>query len=112
MNRKCTCHHCTTPAAAAELAEPQPIDLPAEPAPIRVHTADCAPFDCTLHPDGTLTAVFGGEVRRNFLTLAEMRERNWARAFIEFHPAPLVGEHVPELVDEAVQDGLIPVPSS
>lgn len=109
MSGRCGCRHCTasSPAAVVELAEPQPIVLPDVPMPIRVHTADRTPFDCTLHPDGTLTAVFGGEVRRNFLSFADMRERGWAHARIEFNPPPLPDEPEPEPAVEAVQDALL-----
>lgn len=96
-------HWKTTPAPAGD-PRPEPIALPAEPTPIRVHTDGLPPFDCTLHPDGTLTAVVGGEVRRNFMSFAEMRERNWTRSRIEFHPGPLDTE--PETT-AAVQDALL-----
>jgi len=112
MNRKYTCRHCTTPAAVVETpAVPERIDLPAVPTPIRVHTPDLPPFDCTLHPDGTLTAVLGGELRRNFMTFGEMRERNWATAHIEFAPAPLAEEPEPEPSAEAVQEPLALIPA-
>lgn len=108
MNRRpCTCRYCTAPAAVEEQPEPEPIQLPAAPTPIRVHQPDRPPFDCTLHPDGTLTAILGGEHRRNFFTLAEMLERNWAEAHFEFNPAPLAEAAEPEPVAEAVQEALI-----
>lgn len=112
MSGPCDCRHCqpTTPAAVAP-AVPEAIELPAEPTPIRVHTADFPPFDCTLHPDGTLTAVLGGELRRNFMTFADMRERAWATARIESGPPPLDVEPEPERVPaqpEPVQ-GVIPL---
>ena len=81
--------------------------LPDMPTPLRVHTGDRAPFDCTLHPDGTLTAVVGGEVRRNFMTFADMCERNWHGAHFELNPPPLVEEPAPEPAVEAVQDALL-----
>lgn len=107
MTGPCDCRHCTTPAATVETPhEPERIELPTEPTPIRVYTADASPFDCTLHPDGTLTAVFGGEVRRNFMTFADMRERGWKHARIAFNPPPLpLPEAAPAV--EAVQDALI-----
>lgn len=87
------CPHCRAKAGLDGAAvEVEPIampDLPDRPTPIRVHTADRAPFDCTLHPDGTLTAVVGGEVRRNFLSFAAMCEQNWAGAHFEVDPPPL-----------------------
>jgi hypothetical protein len=107
MPGPCDCRHCATPAAPVAPAEPEPIALPNLPTPIRVHTADWSPFDCTLHPDGTLTAVFGGEVRRNFMTFADMRERDWAHARIEFDPEPLPEEPEPVPAVEAVQDALL-----
>ncbi|WP_037616364.1 hypothetical protein [Streptomyces aureus] len=111
MNRhQQMCPHCRAKAAGADTVdtvEAQELELPAEPTPIRVHNGDMPPFDCTLHPDGTLTAVLGGEQRRNALTFAEMRERNWATAHFEIKPGPL-----PELVEAAVvvQDA-IPLPT-
>ena len=103
------CPHCRTkqagPGEAPETVE-QDIALPDVPTPIRVHTAGTPPFDCTLHPDGTLTAVMGGEVRRNFFTLADMRETNWAGAHIEFDPPPLVTEPEPVQAVEAVQEAI------
>lgn len=102
------CPHCRgkagldeTPSAVA----PEPIRLPDLPTPIRVHH-DGRTQDCTLHPDGTLTAVLGGELRRNSFTLAEMLERNWAGAHIEVDPAP-IAEAEPEPTVEAVQEALI-----
>lgn len=79
--------------------------LPDHPTPIRVHTADMAPMDCTLHPDGTLTRTVNGELLRNFMSFADMRERGWRHARIEFDPGPLPEE--PEPVVEAVQEALI-----
>lgn len=105
MSGPCKCPHCASPAAEAEAPrELEPIALPAVPTLIRVHTEGLPPFDCTLHPDGTLTAVLGGETRRNSLSFAEMRERNWADAHIEFNPAPLPAEEPePGPAAEAVQ---------
>jgi len=85
----------------------QEIELPAIPTPIRVHSGDMPPFDCTLHPDGSLTAVLGGELRRNAMSFAAMRERNWADAHIELNPPPLIEEPTPEPAVEAVQDALV-----
>jgi hypothetical protein len=111
MTRRCTCRHCTAPAAVEAPATPEPIDLPALPTPIRVHTPGLPPFDCTLHPDGTLTAVLGGEERRNSLSFAEMRERNWATAHVEFDPAPLADEPEREPSAEAAQVPLALIPT-
>jgi hypothetical protein len=99
------CPHCRGKAGLDEApaVEAQPVVLPAVPTPIRVHH-DGRPFDCTLHPDGTLTAVLGGELRRNFFTLAEMLERNWAGAHIEFDPQPLAEEPEPGQAVEVVQE--------
>lgn len=103
------CPHCRTkqageiePAAVVE----QEITLPGTPTPIRVHTPGAAPFDCTLHPDGTLTAVMGGEERRNFMTFADMRERNWRHSHIEFDPPSLPEEPAPEQASPVVQEAL------
>jgi hypothetical protein len=102
-----TCPHCrakraedNTPSAPAE---PQRIDLPTAPTPIRVHTPGRPPLDCNLHPDGTLTAVIVGELRRNSFTLAEMLERNWAGAHVEFDPPPLPEEPEPTSLVEQQQ---------
>lgn len=103
MNRcPCTCRHCVAPAVVEERPAPEPIPLPAVPTLIRVHH-DGRTQDCTLYPDGTLTALLGGELRRNFFTLAEMQERNWADAYIEFDPQPLEAEPEPEAAPVAEQ---------
>jgi hypothetical protein len=107
----CECRHCqpTTPAAVTS-AVPEPIELPARPTPIRVHTQDFPPMDCTLHPDGTLTRTgVNGEPQRNLMSFADMRERGWAMACIEFNPPPLPEEPEPEPVPvapEPVQDAI------
>jgi hypothetical protein len=105
------CPHCrakagldTTQAGETPFAVPE---LPDVPTPMRVHTPDRAPFDCTLHPDGTLTAVMGGEVRRNFFSFADMCERNWVDAHFEFNPPPLIEEPAPQPAAELVQEALI-----
>ena len=101
------CPHCRAkagldaPADAGAVAEP--IELPDAPTPIRVHQPDRTPFDCILHPDGTLTAVLGGEVRRNLATFADMCETNWATAHFEFNPAPLLQDPAAELAPAVVQ---------
>jgi len=96
------CRCCSGPAAVAT-PEPEPIKLPARPTPIRVHSPGLRPVDCTLHPDGALTAVMGGEVRRNFMNFDDMRERDWKHARIEFNPAPPDEEPEPEpAVQEAI----------
>jgi hypothetical protein len=99
------CPHCRGKAGLDDVPviEAQQVELPDVPTPIRVHN-DGRIQDCTLHPDGTLTAVLGGEHRRNMLTFAEMRERNWAGAHIEFDPQPLVEEPEPEQAVEVVQE--------
>lgn len=88
MNSSCTCRHCQVPDAVSSPAAPEPIALPTEPTPIRVHN-DGRTQDCTLHPDGRLTMRVGDQTLVNMLTFDEMRERNWANAHIEFDPAPL-----------------------
>lgn len=105
------CPHCRAKAgldAPTQIATPvEPITLPDVPTPIRVHSEGLPPFDCTLHPDGTLTAVVGGEPRRNWMSFADMCERNWSSAHIEVDPAPLVEEPDPGPAVEAVQEALI-----
>lgn len=98
------CRCCTTPAQPEP--EQQQIQLPDEPTPIRVHKAGLPPFDCTLHPDGTLTALLGGELRRNFMSFDDMRERNWQHARIEFNPPPLDTEPQPADEPGPVQDAI------
>lgn len=105
--RPCTCRYCATPAVVEDRTEREPIQLPAVPTPIRVHQPGRPPFDCTLHPDGTLTAVLGGEHRQNCFTFAEMRERNWAGAHIELDPPPLPETTGPEPAGGVVQEALI-----
>jgi hypothetical protein len=102
----CDCPHCTGPAAKETPAEPESIELPDRPTSIRVHTADAPPFDCTLHPDGTLTAVINGQHLRNMLTLVDMLDMNWAGARIEFDPQPLPEEPEPEQAAAAVQEAI------
>lgn len=104
--RPCKCRYCSSPAAVEEAPERQEIALPQQPTPIRVHKEGLPPFDCTLHPDGTLTAVIGGEVRRNWLSFIDMCERNWAGAHIEVDPPPLVEGPAAGPVVEAVQDAI------
>jgi hypothetical protein len=99
------CRCCAEPAAV-ETPQPEPIVLPDQPTPIRVHTSDAPPFDCTLHPDGTLTAVINGQHLRNMLTLADMLEMNWAGARIEFNPPPLAEEPELEQAAPAVQEAI------
>lgn len=106
----CDCRHCAAPTTEETPAVQAPVELPDRPTPIRVHTADFPPMDCTLHPDGALTRTgVNGEHQRNFLTFADMRERGWAAARIEFDPPPLPEEPGPEAVParpEAVQDAI------
>lgn len=94
------CRCCTGRAAEPEPAQ-APIVLPDVPTPIRVHKEGMHPQDCILHPDGTLTAVFNGQVHRNLMSLADMFERNWRHARIEFNPGPM-----PEPEPEPVQDAI------
>lgn len=104
----CGCPYCkpkqaTTPAPAAR----EPIPLPARPTPIRVHHPGRPPQDCTLHPDGTLTAVLAGRPHRSALSFDDMLSTNWADARIELNPAPLDvdgGGGAP--ADTSVQDAL------
>lgn len=100
------CPHCRAKKAGRPVADegPQEVVLPDRPTLIRVHQPDRAPFDCTLHPDGTLTAVLGGELRRNFFSFDEMRERDWATAHFEFDPQPLPVEGEPETAAVPVQE--------
>ena len=102
------CPHCRGKAGLddAPVVAVQQVELPTVPTPIRVHTPGAPSFDCTLHPDGTLTAVLAGEHRQNCFTLAVMLERNWAGAHIEFNP-PQLTEAEPEPAVEVVQDALI-----
>lgn len=100
------CRCCTGPGAAA-VEEEQHIELPTAPTPIRVHKEGLRPQDCTLHPDGTLTAVFNGQQYRNLMSFDDMRERNWRHARIEFNPGPLPDEPEPEQAAEVVQDALL-----
>lgn len=109
-----TCPHCRAKAdgtAPAGEAVQGPIELPTVPTLIRVHNPGFPPMDCTLHPDGVLTAVLGGQTLRSALTFDEMRERNWERAHIEFDPAPLVEEPEPEQSAEVVQEPLALIPT-
>lgn len=92
MNRHPSDCRCCTGPAAVETPAPEPIALPDTATPIRVHIDGRPPFHCTLHPDGTLTAVFGGELRRNFMGFEDMRDRDWASARIEFNPPALDDE--------------------
>ncbi|MBE4758355.1 hypothetical protein PV383_19865 [Streptomyces caniscabiei] len=106
------CPHCRAKAGLdsrqAGTAEPFTMpELPGVPTLIRVHTADGKPFDCTLHPDGTLTAVIGGEVRRNFLSFADMCERNWAAAHFEWDPQPLPAAGPEPEKTSAVQESFL-----
>ncbi|WP_086562015.1 hypothetical protein [Streptomyces africanus] len=104
------CPHCRTKQAGDDVAaaEPERIELPEVPTAIRVHNEGLPPFDCTLHPDGTLTAVMGGEVRRNYMTFADMQERNWAGAHVEFNPSlQSAREAEPEPTAEVVQEALV-----
>lgn len=107
MAGPCDCRHCKAPAVEETPAVPEAIELPAVPTPIRVHTADYPPMDCTLHPDGTLTRTgVNGELQRNFMSFVDMRERGWAMAHIEFNPEPLPEEPEPEQAPPVVQEAL------
>ncbi|WP_128378508.1 hypothetical protein [Streptomyces cavernae] len=93
------------PTLAPETAPGQaPIELPTEPRQIRIHSPGMRPFDCTLHPDGTLTAVMHGKPYRNLCTFADMLERNWANSHIDWNPEPLPDEepeHAPPVLPGA-----------
>jgi hypothetical protein len=87
-----TCVHCAktdTAAGEEQKATPEPIQLPDVPRLIRVHTPDRKPFDCTVHPDGTLTAVIMGRPHRNLMSFADMIATDWSSSHIEWDPAPL-----------------------
>ncbi|MGY1548402.1 hypothetical protein [Streptomyces sp. MN6] len=86
---RCGCPQCKPKQPTPQSAARAPIPLPDQPTPIRVHRHDQAPMDCTLHPDGSLTAVLAGRLHRNAFTLADMLATGWADARIELHPAPL-----------------------
>ncbi len=108
------CPHCRARkgldgAQGGELVPVVPPALPDRSTPLRVHTAGAPRFDCVLHPDGTLTAVIGGEVRRNFLSFADMCERNWADAHFELDPPPLADDPGPDPEPEIVpvQEALV-----
>lgn len=104
MNRHPSdCRCCSGPAAEVE-QQAEVIELPAEPRQIRVHAPGVRPLDCTLHPDGLLTRVVNGELCRNFMSFADMRERDWRHARVEFDPGPLAVE--PESAAEAVQEAV------
>ncbi|MGW7504362.1 hypothetical protein ACWGIR_22915 [Streptomyces albidoflavus] len=108
--RACGCPYCKAKQPALAPARPaaDPIQLPSEPRPIRVHTPGQPPRDHTLHPDGTLTTVLAGRPYRNFMSLAAMQETNWRDSHIELDPAPLAtadgGGGAP--ADTSVQDAL------
>ncbi|MGA5182927.1 hypothetical protein [Streptomyces pseudogriseolus] len=105
---KCGCSYCKpkqtfTPAPAAR----EPIPLPDRPTPIRVHSPGRPPMDCTLHPDGSLTAVLAGRPHRSALPFHDMLDTSWKDARIELNPAPLDvdgGGGAP--ADTSVQDAL------
>lgn len=109
MAHEDTCPHCRAkrdPGTVAEVEAPVVPDLPAVPTPIRVHTANRSPFDCTLHPDGMLTAVIGGEVCRNFMSFADMCERSWTGAHFEMNPEPMQEPSPAAKPIEVVQESL------
>ncbi|MGV9816655.1 hypothetical protein ACWDTQ_32670 [Streptomyces cellulosae] len=105
----CGCPHCKPkqPAAPTPAAR-EPIPLPATPTPIRVHNPGRPPQDCTLHPDGSLTAQLAGRPHRSALTFHEMLNTSWSEARIELNPAPPLdvdgGGGAP--ADTSVQDAL------
>ncbi|MDX3232953.1 hypothetical protein [Streptomyces sp. ME19-01-6] len=105
----CTCRYCqteTAPEAAQPSTAPDPVELPAEPRPFRVHLHDRRPMDCTLHPGGQITTVMNGETWRSALTFDEMRAMDWAEARIEWEPGEASPESeptpspLPPIVDE------------
>ena len=75
----------TTPTPAAR----EPIPLPDRPTPIRVHSPGRPPMDCTLHPDGSLTAVLAGRPHRCAMSFDDMLDTSREDARIELDPAPM-----------------------
>lgn len=76
-----------------------PVELPAEPRPFRVHSAKgYPPLDCTLHPDGSVTAFMGGNWYRNAYPFDGIRATDWADARIEWDPAPLTTTDTPPAI--------------
>lgn len=94
----CDCRHCVPPVPTPAAVEPEggPVQLPVEPRPFRVHHPDGRTQDCTLHPNGRLTAVMAGQEWTSALSFDEMRATSWARARIEWDPAPVEPEPEPE----------------
>ncbi|UQA95687.1 hypothetical protein [Streptomyces halobius] len=87
----CTCPYCRKPAALEPEAQPvpEPVELPSAPWAFRVHSPDRAPQGCTLHPDGTITSVMGGQLWRCGQSFDEMRAMGWGDSHIEWDPGPL-----------------------
>jgi hypothetical protein len=103
------CKHCA-PATATEpvvKTVEAPVELPTEPRRFRVHLAERPHLDCTLHPDGMVTAVMAGQLWRCAFTFHEMRAGDWADAGIEWDPDPLTDDTPPPQAPTAVQDALI-----
>ncbi|MFE0699148.1 hypothetical protein [Streptomyces sp. NPDC058872] len=104
----CKCLRCRTtdqPAEAPVVHEP--VTLPDQPRPFRVHHPEGRTQDCTLHPDGHLTTVMAGQQWVSALDFDEMRATSWERAHIEWDPAPLL-DPAPTPEPEPVQAALIP----
>ncbi|MFE5591480.1 hypothetical protein [Streptomyces sp. NPDC056549] len=107
----CTCRHCGL-ATQADTVAPvayEPVLLPTEPRPFRVHYPEGHTQDCVLHPNGRLTTVMTGEAWVSALSFDEMRASSWEHAHIEWDPAPLPeAESTFAPAALAVQDALIP----
>lgn len=88
-----TCKYCADQETAGEgapVTEPAPatVELPTVPRRFFVHFADGHVQDCTLHPDGTLTAAMVGQTWRSGLSYEEMHAfGGWAGTRIEWDPA-------------------------
>lgn len=108
MTGPCGCRHCAAPTVAAVAAPTahEPVQLPDEPRPFRVHTPGFPPQDCLLHPDGRMSMQAGSQTLWSMVSFDDMREMNWATARIEWDPAPLPETPAPEPEPAAVQDAI------
>jgi hypothetical protein len=88
------------PTPAEPTGPAAPVELPAEPRAFRVHLDDRRPQDCTLHPDGRITSVMGGQTWRSAFTFDELLDMDWDGARIEWDP---VEEPEPEPVPATVE---------